>query len=178
MRYFSVMRWMLVLVAACASSHEEKPAATPELARSEPAPAKAAGDPDEGGQVAQPQAAAVGAINPGPRPDGGVHARIAPGNARIEGKIDEAEVTKTIRRGLGQLRACADSGMKRNPSLSGLLVLQFTIAPTGHVADAHVVTHLDDDVDSCVLAHVRRFQFPKPEKDPVAVMQSFNVSPQ
>lgn len=194
---------MLFLLAACASSHEEKPAAAPELARAEPAPpptTKAAGDPDEGGQIAQPQAAptavATADQGPGMKPDdlggaagGGVstgqpsnrrevRARMAPGNARIEGAIDEAEVNKTIRKGLGQLRACADQGMKHNPSLSGLLVLQFTIEKNGHAADAHVVQNLDSSVDACVLAHIRRFQFPKPARDPVAVMQSFNVSPE
>ena len=225
------MRWMLLVLAACASTHEEKPAGAPELARAEPAAPepttpKAAGDPCSGGQLAQPQAQPTevavadksvappggaaggppdhmpavggGGGRPGniggpselelgggqggsvgaPAPHNEPRARMAPGTTQIEGKIDEAEVKKTIRRGLGQLKSCADRVIKNNPSLSGLLAIQFVIGADGHVTDAQAVRHLDDSLDKCVIARLRRFEFPKPQKDPVSVLQPFNISPE
>jgi len=219
----------LILLAACASGHEEKPAAAPQLARAEPAPAtKAAGDPDEGGQVEQ-QATAVatadtennpparggmvasggatggggvaiggqggGAAGPPgnagrvgggdlgagvtvPRVGGDVQGRLEPGTPKVDGDLEVDEVRKIMLRGRGQLRNCYNQALKRNPSLSGLLVIHFAIGPDGKVTAAEVLRPVDDaDVGRCVAARIRRFEFPKPAHGSAHVQQPFNLSP-
>src|SRR5512143_3143519 len=137
------MRWTLLMLAACASGHEEKPAAAPEMTRTaaaEPAPAThAAGDPCEGGQVVPPQSQPTtvatadeggagtggGATSGAPGMRAPRQVRFQPGTPQIEGVYDPLNVTRVIRRGLGQLRYCYEQALKKNPTLAGLLVVHF-----------------------------------------------------
>ena len=82
----------------------------------------------------------------------------------VDGSLDPSIIAKEIRGRLGAIKACYESGLKRNPNIGGKLVLRFEISSVGKVtkADYEQDTMKDDDVNSCIKGKVLSWRFPAP----------------
>ena len=62
------------------------------------------------------------------------------------------------------LQRCQADRLKANPSLSGKVMLRFTVGPSGGVTDAKVETNTTGDglLADCLVSRVRSFRFPPP----------------
>jgi outer membrane biosynthesis protein TonB len=71
-------------------------------------------------------------------------------------------VRPTIRRHINEVKDCYERGLLRVPTLSGRVVLQFTIDRDGAVAQASVSSDAlrDSEALSCIVDHAARWRFP------------------
>lgn len=69
-----------------------------------------------------------------------------------------------IRRHIDAVRDCYEAELVHEPTLSGRLMVQFTIAASGQVIESVLQrsTMANPAVERCTVAAVRRWQFPKP----------------
>src|ERR1700690_3998121 len=82
----------------------------------------------------------------------------------VDGELDPAMVAKEVRTRLGAIKACYERGLKRNPNLSGKIVINWTITQAGPVSG------VDDEQDTLGVAEVarliksltERWRFPAP----------------
>ena len=105
---------------------------------------------------------------------------ILTGIASVRGSLDKEIIRRTVRRHLNEVRYCYDNALAAHPALSGRLVVQFTIAPTGRVLAALLSSSTlgNAAVESCVVAAVRRWEFPEPQGGGLAsVTYPFQLSP-
>lgn len=82
------------------------------------------------------------------------------------------EVTRLVKQHSRSLSFCYDRELKRDPSLSGKVSIQFEIRASGRVAGAEL-TEDDlqlDSLGSCLLGRVRSWKFPASEADPIPVL--------
>jgi len=202
----------IVVLAACASGKEAQPSAAPEMTRpqgaaeapkdqvalggpAEPTP-RAAGDPCEGGQIAQQGAGAPMSEDRAPGGTGGGVSgigvgggaggmrardtanapRLALGTVKVDGALPPEVVRRIVRQHLGQLRYCYEQTLLKNPKVNGLVVVHFEVDANGAVTSAEVTKHLEDGLDACLVARVKTLEFPKPEKGTVKVQLPLNFS--
>lgn len=80
----------------------------------------------------------------------------------ILGSIDRTIIDDVIRRHRNQLRYCYERALRRDSSLAGEVVIRFTIAEDGTVAEASVdrSTIGDANLEPCLLRQFQRMQFP------------------
>lgn len=92
----------------------------------------------------------------------------------LEGGLDRSVVQATIAKYLSQVRACYESGLKRNPGLGGQVTMAFEIGGAGDLNFAKVQkTSLDDgEVEQCISQRMMTWKFPKP-RGGVAVKVSY-----
>jgi TonB family protein len=85
--------------------------------------------------------------------------------ADVHGSLSKEVIRRTIQRRLNEVRYCYESGLARDPSLSGRLAVSFLIAPSGVVQQTAIAesTLGNRAVSDCVAAAVRRLSFPAPE---------------
>jgi TonB family protein len=98
----------------------------------------------------------------------------------VRGALDKEIVRRVIRLHLNEIKYCYEQELVRVPSLSGRLVVQFTIAPAGQVIAAFLQssTLANARVESCAVQAVRRWPFPKPQGGGlVTVSYPFALSP-
>ena len=83
----------------------------------------------------------------------------------IDGALDPNVVANEIRRRKGAIIACYERALKRNPNLSGKVVLSFTVSSIGKVTGADIDNDSmhDDEVNSCITSIVRSWRFPAPD---------------
>ena len=123
------------------------------------------------------RAGTVGSVGTGDKGEravrGLVKADTAPSD--ISGSYDPALIAKEIRRYLGGIKACYESGLKRNPAITGKLVVHFTISSVGKVTSAKIEDDSlrDVEVADCVKSRVGGWRFPAPEGGPVEVSYPF-----
>ena len=81
----------------------------------------------------------------------------------VEG-AETREIVRIIRRHLNEVKYCYEQELLRQPDLVGKIDVQFTVAASGQVSAAAVQrsTIGNARVESCTVAAVRRWQFPKP----------------
>ena len=82
----------------------------------------------------------------------------------VDGSLDANVIAKEIKARLGGVRACYEAGLKRNPSISGKLVLRFEVSTIGKVTSAEVDSDTlhDDEVASCIKGKMMSIRFPAP----------------
>jgi hypothetical protein len=82
----------------------------------------------------------------------------------VDGSLDPSIIAKEIRGRLGAVKACYESGLKRNPNIGGKIQLRFTVSSVGKVTAASVEndTMHDDEVASCIKSRVLTWRFPAP----------------
>ena len=82
----------------------------------------------------------------------------------VDGELDPAMVAKEVRTRLGAIKACYERALKRNPNLSGKVVIHWTITQAGTVSgvDVEQDTLGDAEVASCIKSLVARWRFPAP----------------
>ena len=93
----------------------------------------------------------------------------------VDGELDPAMVAKEVRTRLGAIKACYERALKRNPNLSGKVVIHWTITQAGTVSgvDVEQDTLGDAEVASCIKALVARWRFPAPSGGSVEVSFPF-----
>ncbi len=93
----------------------------------------------------------------------------------VDGELDPAMVAKEVRSRLGAIKACYERGLKRNPNLSGKIVIHWTITQAGTVSgvDVEQDTLGDAEVASCIKSLIARWRFPAPSGGSVEVSFPF-----
>lgn len=100
-----------------------------------------------------------GAADPGARAP-----RVTTGATEVRGSLSRDVIQRVIRRHINEVRACYDRALARDPSLSGRVLVRFTIDASGAVSSAEVQdSDLGDaSVEACIQAAARRWRFPEP----------------
>lgn len=93
----------------------------------------------------------------------------------VDGDLDPGIVAKEVRSRLGAIKACYERALKRNPNLSGKVVIHWTITAAGTVSgvDVEQDTMGDAEVSSCIKSLVARWRFPAPSGGSVEVSFPF-----
>ncbi len=96
--------------------------------------------------------------------------RVRHAKPTANGPMSSRVVANTVRQHSDGLRSCYDRRLASLPTLSGKVVLQFTIDETGAVTEPAVKssTLTDQALESCLTEAVRPIPFPAPKR-PVAV---------
>jgi len=100
-------------------------------------------------------------------------------SAEVEGDLDRDLIRRVVRAHLGEVRECYNKGLEHNPKLAGRISVQFTITGEGKASEAKMAESslADAAVESCVIATVHRWIFPKPgDGAPVTVNYPFELS--
>ncbi len=86
--------------------------------------------------------------------------------ALVEGGLDRDMIAEIINRNMGQIRYCYEQGLQGEPKLAGRVAVRFTIGGNGIVTTAGVdhSTLNSQMVENCMLAHLRTWKFPLPER--------------
>ena len=87
---------------------------------------------------------------------------VAVGQPSAQGDLPKADIRREIRRNLPPIRACYQRALVDKPGLSGTLMIQFFIAPTGQVATANS-SGVDPAVARCVADAIKQIEFPRPK---------------
>ncbi len=90
---------------------------------------------------------------------------VKPHRAEIDGTMNTSAVARTIRRGMGAIRTCYQRALKRNPNLSGKVVVRLMINTMGKVTSVEIDSDSvgDNQVTSCIKSYASRWRFPPPE---------------
>jgi outer membrane biosynthesis protein TonB len=93
----------------------------------------------------------------------------------VDGQLDPGVVSKEVRTRLGAIKACYERALKRNPTLSGKVVVHWTITAAGTVSgiDVENDTMGDNEVSSCIKSLIARWRFPAPAGGSVEVSFPF-----
>lgn len=98
------------------------------------------------------------------------------------GDFDSAAVVRMIKTRIKAIQRCYENELRRNPSLSGKVVVEFTIQTTGSVTGAKSSTNTTGDpaVAACVVSTISRFRFndPAPVGGSVSFSYPFVFAPQ
>jgi hypothetical protein len=82
-------------------------------------------------------------------------------------------ILKQMRATQPRVSACYEDGLKRDPTLAGLVEVKFTIGPTGSVpvaATTPKTTLADSNVQSCILRIIKGLNFPPPPEGMVNIV--------
>jgi len=104
-----------------------------------------------------------------------VKAAIKTETPAVDGDLDPNMVAKEVRSRLGAIKACYERALKRNPNLSGKVVIHWTITQAGTVSgvDVEQDTLGDAEVASCIKSLIARWRFPAPSGGSVDVSFPF-----
>lgn len=98
------------------------------------------------------------------------------------GDFDSSVVVKMIRTRIRAIQHCYEAELRRNPTLAGKVVVEFTIQTTGSVTNVKATQNTtgDANVAECVVATIQRFRFndPAPEGGSVTFQYPFVFAPQ
>lgn len=90
---------------------------------------------------------------------------VKPNRAEIDGTMNTDAVARTIRLGMPAITACYQRALKRNPKLSGKVVVRLSINTMGATTNVTIESDSlgDDQVASCIKSYAQRWRFPPPE---------------
>jgi outer membrane biosynthesis protein TonB len=93
----------------------------------------------------------------------------------VDGELDPNIVTREVKARMGAIKACYDRALKRNPNISGKIVVRWTITGAGTVSgvDIDQDTMGDGEVANCIKAQIARWRFPAPSGGSVEVSFPF-----
>ncbi|MGB9600966.1 MAG: TonB family protein, partial [Myxococcota bacterium] len=96
-------------------------------------------------------------------------------NPEVDGKMDQAKINAIIKSKQKALQDCYERELRKNPNLSGKIVVRFTIGEDGKVADVRIESDTmgNAEVSDCILSRIRRWIFPKPDEGSVTVSVPF-----
>jgi TonB family protein len=107
-----------------------------------------------------------------------VRARVtaAPNSISGEGHLDRGEIQKVVNAHMYQIQNCYERQLIKDPSLSGKVVLEWTISGSGGVAGVRVrqSSLSSNDAATCMQAAVGGWRFPPPQGGNVTVNYPFN----
>jgi hypothetical protein len=93
----------------------------------------------------------------------------------VDGELDPNVVAKEVKRRIGAVKVCYERALKRNPALSGKIVVRWTITPEGTVTglDVENDTLGDPEVGQCIKKNISGWRFPRPSGGSVEVSFPF-----
>ena len=93
----------------------------------------------------------------------------------VDGELDPGLIAKEVRARQGAIKACYERALKRNPTLTGKIVMHWTITAAGTVSGVDVEQDSlgDSEVGSCIKSLVARWRFPAPAGGSVDVSFPF-----
>ncbi|MFN3199324.1 MAG: TonB family protein [Bradymonadia bacterium] len=96
-----------------------------------------------------------------------------------QGELDATKVARVIKRRQGALKSCYEQQLKRNPKLSGKVLLQFQVLESGRVGSAAIVQNStgSPEFGKCLTDRFRRMRFPRPEGGAASFTFPFAFSP-
>jgi TonB family protein len=99
--------------------------------------------------------------------------RVRQSKATVKGSLDKDIIRRIVRAHINEVRHCYNKGLAKDDTLSGKVVVDFTIAATGKVSEAEVdsTTVSDEDVGKCIAKAAKRWKFPKPRGGGVVVVK-------
>lgn len=82
----------------------------------------------------------------------------------VEGGLDQDQIIAVINRNKGQITYCYEKGLQAQPSIGGRVAVSFVIGPEGRITVAKVAESSLGSrmVESCMLARMKTWQFPRP----------------
>ena len=97
----------------------------------------------------------------------------------VDGSLDPKAITAAIKRRLAGIKRCYEQQLKRNPKLTGKIVITFVIDGNGKVSEAYVESNSmgDSTVAQCILGLIKRVRFPKPDEGTVQASFPFVFTP-
>jgi len=97
---------------------------------------------------------------------------------KINKELDGAAIARVVRRRMKSVQACYERELKRNPSLSGKIEVEFTIGENGRIEEALIAYNGmgSKPVGNCIVSRIRRWKFPKPDGGSVTVNFPFIFS--
>lgn len=98
---------------------------------------------------------------------------ISAGAPVIMGSLDKEIIRRVIKEHIAQIRYCYEKELVRSPGLFGKVATSFTIGGDGHVQSASVTesTLKNDEVERCITAKIRTWEFPKPKGGGVVIVK-------
>ncbi|MFY0531012.1 AgmX/PglI C-terminal domain-containing protein [Nannocystis pusilla] len=99
--------------------------------------------------------------------------------AEVMGSLDKEVIRRVVRAHVGEVRACYEQGLKRDPNLKGRVTLDLRIETSGEVSSASVVedTLTESSVAACISAAARRWKFPADAPNVATVRYPFVLEP-
>ncbi|MCG5053737.1 MAG: AgmX/PglI C-terminal domain-containing protein [Myxococcales bacterium] len=93
----------------------------------------------------------------------------------VDGELDPSVVAKEVKLRLGAVKVCYEKSLKRNPSLSGKIVVFWTITPEGTVTGITIEqdTMGDSEVAQCIKKNIQNWRFTRPSGGSVEVSFPF-----
>jgi outer membrane biosynthesis protein TonB len=97
------------------------------------------------------------------------------GKTEVDGAVDSASVSKTIRGSSAAVKRCYDKALLVNPTLKGKISVTILINEKGRVESVEISedTVKDAEVVKCIKGVVSRLRFPKPDGGPASVTFPF-----
>lgn len=97
------------------------------------------------------------------------------GKTEVDGAVDSASVSKTIRGSSAAVKRCYDKALLVNPTLKGKISVTILINEKGRVESVEISedTVKDAEVAKCIKGVVSRLRFPKPDGGPASVTFPF-----
>ncbi len=84
--------------------------------------------------------------------------------------LSRAAINRTVNRAIGRIQRCYERELSAHPTLSGRVVVAWTIEADGRVANAVVVENgLNDAAANCIAQVIAALRFPVPRGEPVTV---------
>lgn len=83
----------------------------------------------------------------------------------VQGGLDKETIARVIKRHWNEIKYCYEKELSKDPNLYGKVTVNFIIDGTGSVAEASIqqTTMNNENVEGCMLSHVRRWRFPEPK---------------
>ncbi len=98
----------------------------------------------------------------------------------VSAGIPPEVIQRIVRQSFGRLRLCYENGRRKDPTLTGRVVVRFVIDPNGDVAQANKTTGTtlpDPDVVRCVVRSFDTLSFPQPSAGSVDVVYPIDFAP-
>jgi hypothetical protein len=91
----------------------------------------------------------------------------------------QEDIKQVMRRRLGGIKRCYETRLKRNPELSGKVVVRFVIHPGGKVLEAEVIENTTGDAElaACIASNIKAIRFPAAEGGDTSVVYPFILAP-
>jgi TonB family protein len=104
-----------------------------------------------------------------------VKARVTRGAARVGQFCAKSNIQAVVRRGVGAIKYCFDKQLQLNPSLSGKIVVNWTVNLQGRVLKVYVASSSmrNKTVESCMTRVVKRWRFEPPKGGHCAISYPF-----
>jgi hypothetical protein len=92
----------------------------------------------------------------------------------VGGKLDANSISAVIKRRQRKIAACYERAVKKDPTLSGKVVVSFTIGNAGRVTKSKASTDsVGGGVGACVSGAIKKMRFSRPKGGEVLVSKSF-----